>query len=100
MTEDLERLRFDYTAKDGADSKRLVEPHRLVSAGMIEVAEVLDRRDEVLYVYGDRPRLSGSVRRNFADGSVLNANAAVGLLINDVEEVSLRSGPGQPDRER
>jgi predicted DNA-binding transcriptional regulator YafY len=30
---DLERLRFDYTAKDGADTKRLVEPHRLVSAG-------------------------------------------------------------------
>ena len=62
--------------------------------------DVLDRRDEVLYVYGDRPRLSGSVRRNFADGSILNANAAVGLLINDVEEVSRRSGPGQPDRVR
>jgi predicted DNA-binding transcriptional regulator YafY len=30
---DLERLRFDYTAKDGAATKRLVEPHRLVSAG-------------------------------------------------------------------
>jgi predicted DNA-binding transcriptional regulator YafY len=30
---DLERLRFDYTAKDGVDTKRLVEPHRLVSAG-------------------------------------------------------------------
>jgi predicted DNA-binding transcriptional regulator YafY len=30
---DLERLRFDYTAKDGAGTKRLVEPHRLVSAG-------------------------------------------------------------------
>ncbi|MEX0791463.1 MAG: YafY family protein [Actinomycetota bacterium] len=30
---DMERLRFDYTAKDGAATKRLVEPHRLVSAG-------------------------------------------------------------------
>ena len=30
---DLERVRFDYKAKDGADTKRLVEPHRLVSAG-------------------------------------------------------------------
>ncbi len=28
-----ERLRFGYRAVDGADSKRLVEPHRLVSAG-------------------------------------------------------------------
>ncbi|HET9429489.1 MAG TPA: TonB-dependent receptor plug domain-containing protein [Allosphingosinicella sp.] len=62
--------------------------------------EVIDRRDEVLYVYGDQPRLSGSIRRNFADGSVLNANAAFGLLISDVNEISLRSGPGQPDRER
>ena len=62
--------------------------------------DILDRRDEVLYVYGDRPRLSGTIRRNFGDGSVLNANAAFGLLINDVEEISLRSGPGQPDRER
>jgi predicted DNA-binding transcriptional regulator YafY len=28
-----ERLRFGYRARDGADSARLVEPHRLVSAG-------------------------------------------------------------------
>ncbi len=30
---DLERVRFDYKAKDGTETKRLVEPHRLVSAG-------------------------------------------------------------------
>src|SRR6185503_2362068 len=30
---------------------------------------ILDRRDEVLSVNGDEPRLSGSLRRNFGDGS-------------------------------
>lgn len=30
---DFERLRFDYRSREGADTTRLVEPHRLVSAG-------------------------------------------------------------------
>jgi hypothetical protein len=61
---------------------------------------ILDRRDEVLFVNQETPRLSGSIRRNFADGAILNANAAVGLFHNDVGEDSLRSGPGQADRVR
>jgi hypothetical protein len=61
---------------------------------------MLDRRDEVLGVNGDEPRLTGSLRRNFGDGSILNLNASGGFLIQDVEEVSRRSGPGQPDRVR
>jgi len=61
---------------------------------------ILDRRDEVLSVNGDEPRLTGSLRRNFGDGSILNLNASGGFLIQDVEEVSRRSGPGQPDRVR
>ncbi|HEX8640166.1 MAG TPA: TonB-dependent receptor plug domain-containing protein [Allosphingosinicella sp.] len=62
--------------------------------------DILDTRDEVLFVNQETPRLAGSIRRNFADGSILNANAAFGLFINDVGEDSLRSGPGQPDRVR
>lgn len=61
---------------------------------------ILDTRDEVLSVNGDQPRLSGTLRRTFANGSILNANAAFGLFLNRLEEVSLRSGPGQPDRNR
>jgi hypothetical protein len=61
---------------------------------------ILDRRDEVLSVNGDQPRLSGSLRRAFGDGSILNLNGAFGLYHIDLEEVSLRSGPGQPDRNR
>ncbi|MCW2918249.1 MAG: DNA-binding transcriptional regulator [Actinomycetia bacterium] len=44
---DHERLRFDYTGHDGADSVRTVEPHRLVSWGRrwYLVAWDVDRRD-------------------------------------------------------
>ncbi|HEX2178362.1 MAG TPA: YafY family protein [Actinomycetota bacterium] len=44
---DLERLTFDYRSREGADTKRLVEPHRLVSAGRrwYLVAWDVDRRD-------------------------------------------------------
>jgi outer membrane receptor for ferrienterochelin and colicins len=62
--------------------------------------EILDRRDEVLSVNGDEPRLSASIRRNFGNGSILNLSAAGGFFRQYVEEVSDRSGPGQPDRER
>lgn len=80
------------------------ESYRNANAGpeivVTPAGDILDRRDETLYFYGDQPRLSGTVRRNFGDGSVLNANAAFGFLNNDLEEISLRSGPGQADRDR
>jgi outer membrane receptor for ferrienterochelin and colicins len=61
---------------------------------------ILDRRDEVLSVNGDQPRLAGTLRHTFGDGSVLNTNAAVGFYILNADEISLRSGPGQVDRDR
>lgn len=61
---------------------------------------VLDRRDEVLSIREEAPRLSGTIRRTFGDGSILNANAAFALFNFDLREDSLRSGPGQPDRDR
>jgi hypothetical protein len=61
---------------------------------------ILDRRDEVLSVDGDEPRLSGSIRHNFGNGSVLNLNAAGGFFWQEVEENGHRYGPGQPDRQR
>jgi hypothetical protein len=61
---------------------------------------IIDRRDEVLSVNGDEPRLSGSIRHNFGNGSILNLNAAGGYFTQDVEENGHRFGPGQPDRER
>jgi outer membrane receptor for ferrienterochelin and colicins len=64
------------------------------------IGDVLDLRDEVLFVDEDGPRLSGTIRRAFGDGSILNANAAFGFFNLDIGETSLRSGPGQPDRIR
>jgi outer membrane receptor for ferrienterochelin and colicins len=61
---------------------------------------LLDTRDEVLSVNGEQPRLTGTIRRAFGDGGILNVNAAAGILHQDVEEVSLRHGAGQPDRNR
>ncbi len=61
---------------------------------------IIDRRDEVLSVDGDEPRLSGSLRHNFGNGSVLNLNAAGGFFTQEVEENGVRIGPGQPDRQR
>jgi outer membrane receptor for ferrienterochelin and colicins len=61
---------------------------------------VLDRRDEVLFVNEDAPRIAGTIRRAFDDGSILNANAAFALFHLNLGEDSLRSGPGQPDRTR
>ncbi|MGZ8337838.1 MAG: TonB-dependent receptor plug domain-containing protein, partial [Allosphingosinicella sp.] len=61
---------------------------------------ILDRRDEVLFVNEDGPRISGSVRRAFGDGSLLNANAAFALFNLDLGEDGFRTGPGQPDRTR
>ncbi|MGQ0590727.1 MAG: TonB-dependent receptor plug domain-containing protein [Sphingosinicella sp.] len=62
--------------------------------------DILDVRDEVLFVNEDAPRISGSVRRTFGNGSILNANAAFGLFIFDIGEDGFRTGPGQPDRTR
>lgn len=62
--------------------------------------DVLDRRDEELSIREEAPRLAGTIRRTFGDGSVLNANAAFQLFNLDLEEESFRSGPGQPDRDR
>ncbi len=61
---------------------------------------IIDRRDEVLSVDGDQPRLSGSLRHNFGNGAILNLNAAGGLNWQEVEENGTRIGPGLPDRQR
>jgi outer membrane receptor for ferrienterochelin and colicins len=61
---------------------------------------IIDTRDEVLGVNGDEPRLSGALRHNFGNGSVLNLSALGGLRWTDVREDGIRIGPGLPDRVR
>jgi outer membrane receptor for ferrienterochelin and colicins len=54
---------------------------------------ILDVRDEVLGVNGEQPRLAGTLRRNFGDGSILNLKGAFGLYHFDADEISPRSNP-------
>ncbi|HVQ07184.1 MAG TPA: TonB-dependent receptor plug domain-containing protein [Allosphingosinicella sp.] len=54
---------------------------------------ILDLRDEVLSVNGEQPRLSGTLRRNFGDGSILNLKGAFGLNHFNADEISPRSNP-------
>ena len=54
----------------------------------------------MLFVNEEAPRISGSIRRTFGDGSILNANAAFALFHLDLGEDGFRTGPGQPDRTR
>jgi outer membrane receptor for ferrienterochelin and colicins len=61
---------------------------------------IIDRRDEVLFVNVEQPRIAGSIRRAFGDGSVLNLNGGFALYHSTVGEDGTRSGPGQPDRVR
>ncbi len=61
---------------------------------------VLDRRYEVLTFSTEQPKLSASLRRNGSDGSIVNLNGSIELFHSDVTEVSLRSGPGQVNRDR
>ncbi|MGQ0559224.1 MAG: TonB-dependent receptor plug domain-containing protein [Sphingosinicella sp.] len=61
---------------------------------------IVDLRDEILDVNGDQPRFTAGVRRAFENGSILNLNGAFGFFMLDVQELSYRTGPGQPDRTR
>ena len=54
---------------------------------------MLDIRDEVLFVEGDQPRISASIRRNFGDGSILNLNGGFQLYHFNADETSPRATP-------
>jgi outer membrane receptor for ferrienterochelin and colicins len=54
---------------------------------------VLDIRDEVLFVEGEQPRISASIRRNFGDGSILNLNGGFQLYHFNADETSPRANP-------
>ena len=60
---------------------------------------ILDRRDEVLFVNGDQPKISASLKRT-RGGTIANLNGSFQLFHQDLGEISLRSGPGQVDRDR
>lgn len=61
---------------------------------------ITDRRDETLFYYFDQPKISASLRRTATDGSIASLNASAQLFNLRLDEISLRSGPGQIDRDR
>lgn len=61
---------------------------------------VTDVRSENLRQFQEQPRLSGRLHRALPDGSTWNINASAQYFDLDLKERSLRSGPGQVDRDR
>lgn len=61
---------------------------------------VIDRRAEVLASGTELPKLSGRLHHAGPDGTVWNLNGSVKYQRTNGSEVSLRSGPGLPDRDR
>ncbi len=61
---------------------------------------LVDTRQEVIEVRGDRPKLSGSFKYEGSGGSVGNLNLSYGRFWFASREVSERSGVGQVDRIR
>ena len=51
---------------------------------------LIDLRDEVLSVDGEAPKISATLRRRSANGSIANLNASFQLYHQDVEEISIR----------
>ena len=62
--------------------------------------DIIDRRDENLRVKFEQPKISGSLGYEGAGGDIANLNGSFQIFHSDITELSLRSGPGQPDRER
>lgn len=60
---------------------------------------IIDRRDEILWFDGERPRISATLKRE-RGGTIANLNGSIGIEHVNVGEISLRSGAGQVDRDR
>lgn len=61
---------------------------------------IIDRRDEDLRVKIEQPKISASLKHEGAGGNLANLNGSFQIFHLDTSEISLRSGPGQPDRDR
>lgn len=61
---------------------------------------IIDRRDEVLGIKEEAPKLSGSMKYQTRDGAIANLTGSLQFFDLDLFETSLRRGPDQPDRDR
>lgn len=65
-----------------------------------EDGSIIDRRDERLDIIGEQPKISGSLKHESTSGAIANLNGAYQIYHFTGDEISLRSGEGQPDRDR
>jgi outer membrane receptor for ferrienterochelin and colicins len=61
---------------------------------------VLDRREEQLDIFGEQPKLSLGLKHRGKGGAIANLNASYQIYHFDADEISLRRGPSQVDRDR
>jgi hypothetical protein len=90
--------RFDYSLGIANDSfvNGNAGPEVVTDAN----GQVIDLRDERLDIVGDQPKISLGLKHRSAGGAVANLNAAYQIYHFDADEISLRRGPGQVDRDR
>jgi predicted DNA-binding transcriptional regulator YafY len=74
---DREEVRFDYRRRDGADSRRLVEPHQLITVGRRWYLVAWDQRRQDWRTFRlDRLRVARLAGRRFAPREIPEGNAA------------------------
>jgi outer membrane receptor for ferrienterochelin and colicins len=61
---------------------------------------IIDLRDEILDVAGEQPKISLGLKHRGKGGAIANLNASYQIFHFDADEISLRSFPGQVDRDR
>ena len=89
---------LEYTVSIANDSQ--VQGNKGPEVVFTPAGDIIDRRDEKLRVRFEQPKISASLKRQGAGSDIANLNGSFQLFHLDARELSLRSGPGQPDRER
>lgn len=96
LSGEVARTRFTLAARNRAFAQGNDGPERVTGPG----GALIDTRAEELAVVGNDPRLSLSLKRGQTGGTLATLNASVKRQNRRVSEISLRNGPGRPDRDR
>ena len=90
--------RFDYSI--GLTNDSFVQGNAGPEVVTNAQGQVIDLRDERLDIIGEQPKISLGLKHRSAGGALANLNASFQIYHFDADEVSLRRGPGQVDRDR
>lgn len=90
--------RFDYSLSLVNDS--FVQGNAGPEVVTDAFGQVIDLRDERLDIIGEQPKISLGLKHKSAGGALANLNASFQLYNLNADEISIRRGPGQVDRDR